>query len=452
MNMKSNPLKMPDAHELRSLMRPQILASRMALAALLVFAAAFSAAAAGTVSGTVNNGTTNAPVRGTEVILMQLQGGMEPVATTKTDSSGHFTITNDALGSGPMLLRVPYKGVLYHEPITPGATTANVTVYEPTTDAHSFAVTTRAIVLQPKGSDLLIGEEYTIQNQTHPPVAYYLKDGTFKFQVPQGGQLNQVSAWGATGMPVIQGTIDKGNGVEAVDWPFRPGDNGVRLSYQLPYTSNQATFHTASLYNVQRVLLVVPPGLQISSPGFTPAGTQQGYDIYTRDSVAANAPLTISVSGTASEPAAADNSQDPSVNSRADANGEAAATTTLPPRVSSNLQYILVVGFAALFLLGVIFLWRRPATETVPPAGANAMAPKKGRDRRRDSVSVPENRSAAPAQTVAEVEREVTHSLDELKEKLFRLELRRQAGTISEEEYAREHQRTEKILRDFVKG
>lgn len=454
MKTKSNPLKVPDAHESRSLMlQPQILASRMTLAALLVFAAAFSAAAAGTVSGTVNNGTTNAPVRGTEVILMQLQGGMEPVATTKTDASGHFTITNDALGAGPMLIRVPYKGVLYHEPIAPGATTANVTVYEPTTDAHSFAVTTRAIVLQPKGSDLLVGEEYTIQNQTHPPVAYYLKDGTFKFQVPQGGQLNQVSAWGATGMPVIQGTIDKGNGVEAVDWPFRPGDNGVRLSYQLPYASNQATFHTSSLYKVQRVLLVVPPGLQVSSPEFTPAGTQQGYDIYTRDSVAANAPLTISVSGTASEPAPADNSQDPSVNSRADANGEAAATTTLPPRLSNNLQYILVVGFAALFLLGVIFLWRRPLAETVPPAGANATAPKKSRNRHRDtgSVNPPGQRSDA-IQTVAEVEREVTQSLDELKEKLFRLELRRQAGTISEEEYAREHQRTEKILRDFVKG
>jgi hypothetical protein len=425
---------------------------RGATVALLVFAGAISAVAAGTVSGVVNNGTTNTPVRGTEVILMQLQGGMEPVATTKTDASGHFTITNDALGSGPMLLRVPYKGVLYHQPITPGTTTANVTVYEPTSDAHSFAVTTRAIVLQPKGSDLVVGEEYAIQNETHPPVAYYLKDGTFKFQLPEGGQLNQVSAWGATGMPVIQGTIDKGKGVEAVDWPFRPGANGVRLSYQLPYTSNQATFHTASLYNVQRVLLVVPPGIQVSSPGFTPAGTEQGFDIYTRDSVAANAPLTISVSGTASLPASADNSQDPSVNSRADANGEAAATTTLPPRLSNNLQYILVVGFAALFLLGVIFLWRRPATETVPPVGADAITAKKGRGRHGDSASVPENRSAAVTQGVAEVEREVSHSLDELKEKLFRLELRRQAGTISEEEYAREHERTEKILRDFVMG
>ncbi|HEV2617779.1 MAG TPA: hypothetical protein VGU63_14340 [Candidatus Acidoferrales bacterium] len=447
MTAKANPLTSRSAYERHNFWQ------HAAVAVLLVLAAAISASAAGTVSGTVNNATKNAPVGDAQVILLQLQGGMQPVATTKTDASGHFTITSDALGSGPMLLRVPYKGVLYHEPITPGTTAADVTVYEPTTDAHSFAVTTRAIVLQPKGSDLLVGEEYTIQNQTHPPVAYYLKDGTFKFQLPQGGQLNQVSAWGATGMPVIQGTIDKGKGVEAVDWPFRPGDNGVRLSYQLPYPSNQATFRTASLYNVQRVLLIVPPGLQVSSPGFSPAGTEQGYDIYTRDSISANSPFTISVSGTASAPSSAAASQDPSVNSRApDAAGEAAATTTLPPRISSNLQYILVAGFAALFLLGVIFLWRRPAAQTAVPDSSNPAAPNLSRDASRAVAPASQQRSASAAQTVAEVEREVSHSLDELKEKLFRLELRRQAGTISEEEYAREHQRTEKILRDFVKG
>jgi len=39
-----------------------------------------------------------------------------------------------------------------------------------------------------------------------------------------------------------------------------------------------------------------------------------------------------------------------------------------------------------------------------------------------------------------------------LKDGLFRLELRRQAGTIGEEEYARERQRMEKVLRDLVRG
>jgi hypothetical protein len=44
----------------------------------------------------------------------------------------------------------------------------------------------------------------------------------------------------------------------------------------------------------------------------------------------------------------------------------------------------------------------------------------------------------------------VEQGLDGLKDKLFRLELRRQAGTISEEEYLRERTQAEKILRELV--
>ena len=419
-------------------------------AAFVALFCAFSAFA-GTVSGTVKNGTTNKPVAGAEVILLQLQGGMQPVANAKTDASGHFSITSDALGAAPMLLRVPYKGVLYHQPVPPNTPTADVEVYEPTRDPHSFAVTTRAIILQPQGSDLTIGEEYTITNQSNPPVAYYLKEGTFDFHVPQGAQLNQVSAWGATGMPVIQGTIDKGKGLEAVDWPFRPGDNGVRISYQMPYTGNQATINAPAPYAIQRVLLAVPPGITVLSPGFTSAGREQGFDIYTRDAVAANAPLTISISGAASAPAPSADSgaaQDPSVNSRAaDGADTAANVTSLPPRINSNVEYILVAGFAALFILGVIFLWRKPATQA---AGAAAAA---------QSIEPPAETHAAPSRpaagadrVAAQAAREATQSLDELKEKLFRLELRHQAGTISDQDYARERENTQKILRDLLKG
>jgi hypothetical protein len=46
----------------------------------------------------------------------------------------------------------------------------------------------------------------------------------------------------------------------------------------------------------------------------------------------------------------------------------------------------------------------------------------------------------------------VQGSLDELKETLFRLELRRQAGTINEEDYELEHARIQKHLRELVKG
>ena len=57
--------------------------------------------------------------------------------------------------------------------------------------------------------------------------------------------------------------------------------------------------------------------------------------------------------------------------------------------------------------------------------------------------------SATPLESVNAA---VATSMDYLKEQLFRLELRHQAGTISDEEYASERARAEKVLRDLVRG
>ncbi len=58
---------------------------------------------AGTVTGTVTNGTTGKPAAGVEMILIQLQGTMQPVANTKTDAEGHYRFDHPGLGAGPML-------------------------------------------------------------------------------------------------------------------------------------------------------------------------------------------------------------------------------------------------------------------------------------------------------------------------------------------------------------
>jgi hypothetical protein len=42
--------------------------------------------------------------------------------------------------------------------------------------------------------------------------------------------------------------------------------------------------------------------------------------------------------------------------------------------------------------------------------------------------------------------------MESLKDQMFRLELRRQAGTISEEEYAQERAQAEKVLRELVRS
>jgi Carboxypeptidase regulatory-like domain len=428
----------------------------LAPASLLLFLA--SPALAGTVTGTVTNGTTGKPAAGAEVILIQLQGTMRPVATTKTDAEGHYSFDNPGLGAGPMLIRAVYRGVNYHEPATPGKTTVDVEVFEPTDKASAFSVTAHAIILQPSGSDLVVGEEYNISNKTQPPVAYYRPEGSFMFALPDGAHLTDVSVVGTSGMPVVQSPLDKGNNEQAIQFPFRPGDSVVRISYHLPYPGDQASLRFMSYYSADRLAFFAPPSVHFKSAGFVPGGEAQGFSVYMRESVAAKTPISVDVSGTAPPPAPdnggstnaanADDSQNPSVNSRADSGAETpvASLTTLPARLDS-LKWILVGGFAALFALGLIYVWRQPEAAVAGAPNEMAAPPLPGRNMAKPARNVP----AEPASS-ANVDREVRSSLDQLKDTLFRLELRREAGTIAEDEYVRERDRVQKTLRDLVKG
>jgi hypothetical protein len=432
---------------------------RLAITSLLL-ALAPVVVSAGVVSGTVRNGTTNRPAAGVDVVLIQLQGGMQAVANTKTDSAGRYHFDNPGLGQAPMLIRAIYRGVNYHEPAPPGKTSVDVEVFEPTAKPDAFAVSAHAIVLQPSGSDLTVGEIYSIDNQTQPPMAYFKQDGSFVFSLPQGAQISDVSASGSSGMPVTQGTIDKGKNLEAIAYPFRPGESGVRISYKLPYPGNQAKLKFVSPYAAERFAIFAPPGVEVSGEGLSPAPQDQGFNVYVRDAVGANAPVTVSVSGTAPMPSSsqggangADESQNPSVNSRADQGGAdtSASATVLPARLDS-LKWVLVAGFAAIFALGFVFLWRRPQFMAAGNGTAPSPTVEKPSTTAKHAVVATPAAANTPGTVVEDANRHVSGSLDELKDKLFRLELRRQAGTVSDADYTRERQRIEQLLRDLVRG
>jgi hypothetical protein len=90
-----------------------------------------------------------------------------------------------------------------------------------------------------------------------------------------------------------------------------------------------------------------------------------------------------------------------------------------------------------IFALGAMLLARKPVVAVVggaPPATSRKAA------------------SAPKPNALSQVDAAVGSSLDALKDQMFRLELRRQAGSISEEEYAQERARAEKVLRDLVRG
>jgi hypothetical protein len=415
------------------------------LGALLLAPLVF--AQAGTVHGIVRNGTTGKPGAGVEVILIQLQGGMQPVANSKTDSQGQFSFDNSSLGAQPMLLRAVFHGVNFHQPVPPGKNDVQIEVFEPTQDAKTIAVPTHIVILQPNGSNLVVGEEYSVQNNSNPKLAYFRADGNFEFAIPEKAQIQQAAAWGPSGMPVVQATIDKAKNRYAIAFAFRPGESGVRYSYELPYPGNAATVNLPTLYSGAKLLVLAAPSVQIAGDGLEPAGQEQGMSIYGREALPTNGVFTVRVSGTAPPPNARGDS-DPGSQTPDQQGGVVAGPVTvqqIPGRLDV-LKWPLVVGFLGLFALGAILLARKPV---VAVAGGAAFS-------RVDALPTASKKSASTTSVtypgLAEVDAAVGTSLDSLKDQIFRLELRRQAGTISEEEYAQERARAEKVLRDLVRG
>jgi hypothetical protein len=425
---------------------------------LLVLAASLvtvvSAVRGATVQGTVKNGTTGQPAAGVEVVLIQLQGGMTPVLNTKSDAQGHFTFDYPAIGAQPMLVRAIYKGVNFHQPLPPGRTDVQVEVFDPSRDPKTVSVESHFVIFQPNGGTLVVGEEYSIKNNSEPPQAYYTEDGNFDFAIPEGATLKQVAAQGPSGMPVVQSPIDKGKNKYSVAYAFRPGDNGVRYSYEMPYNGNTASVKLPTVYPSARLVVVAPPSLQISGDGLQPGGQEQGMSIYDRGTMAANSVLTVSVSGTAPPPTDAETQSDPSAQGRDAQQGSGGASGVsiqVAPGRLDGLKVPVVVVLLVMFAGLAVLLKTKPV---VAVAGGSSVA---AGDMGASSSRKPAAVASSPATPVAsanlaQVDAAIGSSLDALKDTLFRLELRRQAGTISEEDYAKERARAEKVLRDLVRG
>jgi len=415
-------------------------------------------AEAGTVHGTVMNGTTGKAAAGVDLVLIQLQGGMQEVAHSKSGAQGEFTFDHPGLGAQPMLVRAVYHGINFNHALPPGTSTAQLDIYEPSKDAKTINVPSHVVVFQPNGATMIVGEEYQIENKSQPPVAFYKTEGSFDFALPEGGQLQQVAATGPAGMPVVQLPIDKKKNRYSIAFAFRPGDSSVRFSYELPYAGNAATVKIPTIYPGGRLLVVAPPSVQISGDGLAPGGQEQGMNLYGRQDVPAGTLVAVSVSGTAPPPSGnggEEQGQQGRDAQQGGGEGSGVNIQQVPGRLDV-LKWPLIAGFICVFALVAFLLARKPVVAVAGPAPVedevtHAKKPKKSKPGASISPSAP----VAPtngAASLAEVDAAIGTSLDGLKERLFRLELRRQAGTISEQEYAQERARAEKVLRDLVRG
>ncbi len=394
--------------------------ARLALLGALVLAP-FAMAKAGTVRGTVKNGTTAKLAAGIDLTLVQLQGGMQEVAHAKSGAQGEFTFDHPGIGTQPMLVRASYHGINFNQAVPPGTSTVQVNIFEPSKDAKTITIPSHVVIFQPNGATLIVGEEYQIENKSQPPQAYFRAD--------------------------------------AIAFAFRPGENSVRYSYELPYARNAATVKIPTVYSGARLLIVAPPSVQITGDGLAAGGQEQGMNLYSRGDVPAGTLVAVNVSGTAPPPGASAGAEPgPQGRDAQQSGGESAGVSIqqVPGRLDV-LKWPLILGFVCVFGLLAILLARRPVVAIAGsmPAGEDAPAAKPKKSKANATSAPPESGAPGPTNgpaSMAEVDAAIGTSLDALKERLFRLELRRQAGTISEAEYAQERARAEKVLRDLVRG
>jgi hypothetical protein len=431
-----------------------------------------AAAHASTLSGTVINRTTGKPTPNIDLTLLSPTQGMRELGSSKSDAQGHFSITNDAIGAAPILVRATYHDVSYNTFAPPGRPNVEVEIYELSNDVKTVSIANHIIIFQP-GSDKLIGaEEYIVRNASQPPEAYFRTEGNFEFTIPEKAKLQQVSTVNASGMSVQQASIEKGKGRIAIAYPFRPGDTSIRLSYEMPYSASATTLKLSAVYPGVNTLVVVPPGVTITGDGLKPAGQEQGMFIFTHEPLAAKASFNVKLSGVAASQAADASGGDGQSQAQGGMPQEGNSRTqtqdvqAVPGRMNEfkwPLLTLLLAGFAGLAILlsrKKVVVVQGPDDELDAPASAtaqkksakaNAAAPATARTPAPDE-SATSAAAAVLASSVASVNAHVNANLETLKDEVFRLELRKQAGTISDEDYAREKTRVEKLLRDLVRG
>ena len=228
---------------------------------------------------------------------------------------------------------------------------------------------------------------------------------------------------------------------------FRPGDSEVRLAYELPYVGDAATIKLTPSHGELRVILVVPPSVTISGDQLNSAGQEQGMNLFEHTVAAGTPSFNVKLSGTApplqdSAPNGGAQGANGRLGGEADQGG-GVPIQVVPGRLDSMLAPVIIIlilgfGFGGYLLSRKTVLVNAGTSEAAATIAPSAAA--------KDPVT------ANPAASMAALDQQAAMSLDNLKDLIFKLELRKQAGTISDEEYAAERARAEKILRDLVRG
>jgi hypothetical protein len=430
--------------------------SIISVALLLTFAAP---ALADTLTGSVKNATVGKPAAGDEVVLLNLAEGMQEAARTKTDAKGNFSFNLSDIGS-PHLVRVIHQGVTYHRMAPPGTTSVEAQVYDVAKKVDGISVTADVMRVQAENNNLEIIRLFAINNASNPPKTQ-MNDQNFEFYLPEGAKVDQAMAKTAGGQPINSSAVpQKEKNRYAFIFPLRPGESQFQISYHLPY-NGQATLDPKSLYAMDHFVVMLPKSMQFSGP----ASFQSMQDPQQSDSlveVVSNAQpsqaLAFKVSGTGVLPAREEGgnggggqgtmggAQTAGRDSRP--GGGLGPPIDAPDPLEKYRWYILGTFAVALAIGGYYIAQRSPAQV----AKARSIDEDETTEIQRPTTRSPlsATKTSVPTPTSIPASDHSGMLLQALKEELFQLEVERQQGSITQQEYEKHKAALDQTLQRAV--
>jgi hypothetical protein len=407
---------------------------RTLIAVLLFSLSAF----AQNITGTVTNGSTSKPAAGLEIALVDPMQGMVEVTTAKTSSDGTFTLDMKGPAQGPRLVRVTKDGVNYFKMVTPGATTANVQVYDAAKSVDGIGGTASVMRIQADANSLHVLELFAVKNDSNPPRTLQAEN-TFEFVIPENAKLEGADAQGPGGQPIsVTPSPLKEKGHYAFSYALKPGETRLQVDYSVPYTGS-ATISPRLLKDFEHFVVVLPATMKFESKNsdlFRPMQDQPGTTVQVSSTAKRNTDLSFMISGTG---AIADEqtqeAQGGGAPSGAGANNGPGGGLGAPIDAPDALEkYRLpILGILGVILCGGAYL---AVSRRKHPMAVQAGVGAPPRPMRADEAPTGEVPAAKSGSALMNV----------MKEELFQLEVDRQSGTISEAEYAKNRATLEQTL------
>ncbi len=415
---------------------------RKAFSLCLVALILSTLASAQTLTGTVKNATTNKPAAGDDVILLSLGQGMEEAGRTKADAKGNFSFKLDN-AQGPHLIRAIHDGVTYHRMAPPGTTSVDVDVFDVGKRIEGVTVVADIMRVQAEQGSMDVLRAFAVQNTSKPPRTQ-MNERNLEFYLPAGAKILQSEATTENGNPLKTAPVPESNDKTryAFNFPLRPGITQFEVEYELPYTGS-ANIDPKSLYPLQHFVAIIPKAMQFAAAtgsNYQPMNDPQQPDANVQVASGAKEGQTLAFKITGegtlqsrNENAGAPSEGEGTPGQSASSQPESRPGGGLGPPIDApdplqKYRWWILGGFAAVLVVGGVFVASRQQSASRSAARGKLTTVE---DQESD-FSLPEpsaSRTQQPRRSPTSM------LLEGLKEELFQLEVERNQGQISPEEY-----------------